>query len=490
MARITGLIALLFLTILFMLPITAWGGQVTLPHTFQSGQPALASEVNGNFVALRDAINENTGALMVKDGNGQILGLLMYQSYTSLKIMTDKGYSYSITPWGSMRTVEAFYLSSDCTGDTFTVFTHPGQIVYVNDELDYIPKDAQPNFKTSAFYYDYLQNCSPTNLYAPIYPQLPNDPAITGVSATIFQQPITIDFDTIISTEDHTPDPFSFADSAGSYFLATSDAITVSGVSITEQTNVSIETDQFGLGAEIIKNGIEQGSSVWAQAANGDSLQIRFELGLGETSTRRMMVGTEVASFTATSYTPQIRHISPGYNTVSTSPTTPPPMYYAVPFVPTSSGVVRVIGIDIQPDIGGTHPDRSLESIAIFSDSGGRPGTELAASLRVTNNDLNSGYVPYIKNGDMLLDGLSNPYSAFPVSQGLLGVTGVTLTGGTTYWAVVKPFQGYDVSLGGSCSDPLPIHARNVSNDGVVWSIAPTVGCLTAYNPVRLFLTN
>jgi hypothetical protein len=34
-------------------------GPVSLPHTFQSGTPAVAEEVNANFAALRSGINDN-----------------------------------------------------------------------------------------------------------------------------------------------------------------------------------------------------------------------------------------------------------------------------------------------------------------------------------------------------------------------------------------------------------------------------------------------
>jgi len=57
MARLASFILLLAIT------TTTWGGTVSVPITFQSGTPALASEVNANFQALVDAIDAQQAAI-------------------------------------------------------------------------------------------------------------------------------------------------------------------------------------------------------------------------------------------------------------------------------------------------------------------------------------------------------------------------------------------------------------------------------------------
>jgi hypothetical protein len=52
-ARIIGLVSLIITGSVF--------AQTAVPNTFQSGQAALASEVNANFTTLADAVNSNAG---------------------------------------------------------------------------------------------------------------------------------------------------------------------------------------------------------------------------------------------------------------------------------------------------------------------------------------------------------------------------------------------------------------------------------------------
>ena len=52
---------------------TSSAGQVTIPHTFQSGSKAMASHVNANFKALETSVNDN---------NSRITGLEGERSFT------------------------------------------------------------------------------------------------------------------------------------------------------------------------------------------------------------------------------------------------------------------------------------------------------------------------------------------------------------------------------------------------------------------------
>ena len=44
--------------VLVLLTGPAWAGSITIPNTFTSGTKAKASEVNGNFSAVKSAVHE------------------------------------------------------------------------------------------------------------------------------------------------------------------------------------------------------------------------------------------------------------------------------------------------------------------------------------------------------------------------------------------------------------------------------------------------
>jgi hypothetical protein len=49
----------IFLITLFILPVYVWAGEVTLPNTFVPGERARADEMNANFAAVKDAVDDN-----------------------------------------------------------------------------------------------------------------------------------------------------------------------------------------------------------------------------------------------------------------------------------------------------------------------------------------------------------------------------------------------------------------------------------------------
>lgn len=132
------------------------GAAAQVPHTFQSGEPALASEVNENFEALDTRITTNDGRitsnetritanesaiagistggpqLIVKDANGDTVGEVLTslygasEGYWHMVVLSQfEGLSGTIPvvidliPLSAGITFELFYESADCTGDPY-----------------------------------------------------------------------------------------------------------------------------------------------------------------------------------------------------------------------------------------------------------------------------------------------------------------------------------------------------------------------------------
>jgi hypothetical protein len=65
------------IAILLCLPLTAIAAELTIPNSFSNGEPADADQVNANFEAIRQVVNENN----LKDG-GVVNGPLTVPSVT------------------------------------------------------------------------------------------------------------------------------------------------------------------------------------------------------------------------------------------------------------------------------------------------------------------------------------------------------------------------------------------------------------------------
>ncbi|MGI9302400.1 MAG: SUMF1/EgtB/PvdO family nonheme iron enzyme, partial [Gammaproteobacteria bacterium] len=58
-----------------LVPTIAGAGPVTIPNTFQSNTPAVAAEVNGNFGAVKDAVDDNDARITgLETGNAACAG--------------------------------------------------------------------------------------------------------------------------------------------------------------------------------------------------------------------------------------------------------------------------------------------------------------------------------------------------------------------------------------------------------------------------------
>jgi hypothetical protein len=191
-------------------------GQTQVPNTFQSGQPARAAEVNANFSELENAVNQNAsdivantasiqaiGSPRVLDGGDNEIGRLISigENHWSIEVITQQGYLITVsTRDGKINTGLLFFASFDCTGTPHIDSTFFGGYVAITYDvtgvpgLSYIDKNSVPltNFLSNSFIFG-AGGCSvATSGGTTVFPILPNDPTVTGVSTDTYQLPIKI----------------------------------------------------------------------------------------------------------------------------------------------------------------------------------------------------------------------------------------------------------------------------------------------------------
>jgi len=210
-------------------------GQTQVPNTFQSGQPARASEVNANFSVIETAVNDNdtritnneTGIAnnsaaisnnaaaivagdatiqsqlgpVVMDGNDSEIGRLISigENHWSVEIITQQGFLITLSVGtGAIGTGTLFFASMDCSGAGYVANSIGGYVENMYDStgvpnLQYVDKNSVPisNFISASL--TFSGGCfTQPDAGLTVFPVLPNDPAITGITNSTFQLPIKI----------------------------------------------------------------------------------------------------------------------------------------------------------------------------------------------------------------------------------------------------------------------------------------------------------
>ncbi len=183
-----------------------WAGKVTVPNTFTSGTTASAVEVNNNFTAVANAVNDNDSNIqmnataisnMVKtfyvvDGANTIIGRLIDVDLSTFRLITETGYIVRVNATGTIEGggTQLYYASTDCTGPAYTPSTQIGGVV-VGDatEKGYISLDANElnNFPASSRRtMGAFSSCTVQSNVFDVVPFNFNSPSVTGVPDTGF----------------------------------------------------------------------------------------------------------------------------------------------------------------------------------------------------------------------------------------------------------------------------------------------------------------
>lgn len=153
--------------------------QTVVPHTFQNGTPSDASEVNENFNALAESIDEAAVGRFVFKSAGEVVGFVLSQ----VEVISRQGYTsrYFDTRTGLIGEDRLFFQSSDCSGPDYSPM-YPGAIFSSRSVLWAVPYNAtyQLIAANSSIYGEGGCNVASVPFESRVTNVVPNDPAVTG----------------------------------------------------------------------------------------------------------------------------------------------------------------------------------------------------------------------------------------------------------------------------------------------------------------------
>ena len=146
---------------------------------------------------------QSAGNPLVVDGSDVVIGQLISigENRWSMEVITDKGYLVSLTAAYADLSDGGMYIASDDCSDTGYVDfgTFGGYVTNLFDgggvkSLYYVAKTSLPieNFNYGSVTYN-EEGCVTQSGQTTVYPVLPNDPNITGVSTDQFTPPLRVE---------------------------------------------------------------------------------------------------------------------------------------------------------------------------------------------------------------------------------------------------------------------------------------------------------
>ena len=167
--------------------------QTVVPHTFQDGTPAEASEVNENFDALAESIDEAAvGRIVLKVGE-EVLGYPV----GDIGFVTQQGFYTLLYGNGTIELGGIYWESDDCSGQAYGGWVRRSGLVFFNGDRSTglgaywaVPLDATgQEINTRSTRYG-AQTCVANTGRFTGFKIVPNDPAVTGI-----QNKGVLDFD-------------------------------------------------------------------------------------------------------------------------------------------------------------------------------------------------------------------------------------------------------------------------------------------------------
>lgn len=199
--------------------------EVNIPNTFTSGSPAIASEVNDNFTALKDGVDKNESSIVgVKDDIEEIASeigrwivrtrdrKIGYMVDSRSTLATKQGYYFYVqnnfvvgSPYEAlgMSAGGVFYITPNCDSDMYINATAAGGVFFANAIFringdDYYLDYENPPAYTGTVYAGSPGSCEEIAQNFDVWLAIPNDPVITGFDPTVaIDGPVYLEFGTL-----------------------------------------------------------------------------------------------------------------------------------------------------------------------------------------------------------------------------------------------------------------------------------------------------
>lgn len=120
---------------------SAYAAGLTIPKSFSANTPAVAADVNANFLATKAAVDDNNvrintnsasiaalgGAVqVVRDSDSSVVGKLLSTDNRSWTTLNQQGYLVELTADGRPSSELVYFTNNDCTGTAYLLVNANG----------------------------------------------------------------------------------------------------------------------------------------------------------------------------------------------------------------------------------------------------------------------------------------------------------------------------------------------------------------------------
>ena len=209
MKKIFGLVIYVYLLSMQAFATGNFSDNLTVPHTFASGETISSNKMNENFNKIFEELNKFKKYIY---SDGDIIAEFISFNNSDAFGLNEKNFWFRINlSSGTLKYYDPnmnglYYTSTDCTGDIYI----KNQYLFINEVFNMYYWDSSTNsynetpYYTSNDYYDIIYksnkwgldgSCQSANntseeTFIKIYQ---NISTVTGINSSFFQPPITID---------------------------------------------------------------------------------------------------------------------------------------------------------------------------------------------------------------------------------------------------------------------------------------------------------